>query len=74
MTEKKYEPYPGFPETHCPVCEGSTRNPHRRWPACKLCNPYPPEPTPGGELCQLCEELAGYDDAEEEARHASLSE
>lgn len=35
----RFVPYSGYPEERCPKCEGSTRQPHRRWPSCPLCNP-----------------------------------
>jgi len=37
--QETMKPYPGFPETPCPVCGGSTKEPWRRYPYCKLCNP-----------------------------------
>lgn len=36
-------PYPGYPQTPCPRCGGSTAEPWRRWPACPLCNPLSPK-------------------------------
>ena len=32
-------PYRGFPTKPCPICKGSTKEPWKRYPYCKLCNP-----------------------------------